>query len=173
MVLQFDFMKRISLLFILLGSFLAGGCGCSSGQADSEVRDNLIVGYMQFVSGFYDYSLVEWDLFAEPDMLQNKSDWGDEVSKAMDPSWTESEMASVYWERLQSAKVYLHCRSLPLRALATPKMIKEMDALEEALDDVFLEMVSQEYYMRVFPDVFDEIIPPKIDRLAKTFSKYR
>lgn len=166
-------MKRISLLFILVGSFLAGGCSCSSGQAGSEVRDNLIVGYMQFVSSFYDYSLVEWEVFADLDMHQNKSDWGPEVSRAMDPSWQEFEMTSVYWERLQSAKVYLHCKSLPLRALATPEMIKEMDALEEAFDDVFMEMVSQEYYMRVFPDVFDETIPPKIDRLAKSISKYR
>ena len=166
-------MNRISLLLVLLGGFLAGGCSCSPGQSNVSVRDNLIAEYMQTLSSFYDYSLVDWDLFTDMALHQNTSDWGEEVSKVMDPSWDESQHKSAYWDMLQSAKVYLHCESLPLRALATPRMARELDAVEEAFDEVFLEMVSQEYYMRVFPDVFDEILPPKIDRLAKMFSRCR
>lgn len=33
--------------------------------------------------------------------------------------------------------------------------------------DAFVEMVSQEYYLRVFQDVFDEIFAPRIDRLSE------
>lgn len=33
--------------------------------------------------------------------------------------------------------------------------------------DAFVEMESQEYYLRVFQDVFDEIFAPRIDRLSE------
>ena len=164
-------MKRISLILVLLASMLAAGCCRSSQQVNNELRDELIVEYMRMLSDFYDCSLVSWDYFTELELHQNKSDWGPQVTKVMDDSGKDFEGTSMYWEMLQNAKVYLHCESLPLRALTSPKVAKELDNLEAAFDKVFVEMVSQEYYMRVFQDVYDETIQPQIDRLTKTISK--
>ena len=164
-------MKRISLIMVLLASMLATGCCRSSQQVNNELRDELIVEYMRMLSDFYDCSLVSWDYFTELELHQNKSDWGPQVTKVMDDSWKDFEATSMYWEMLQNVKVYLHCESLPLRALTGPKVAKELDNLEAAFDKVFVEMVSQEYYMRVFQDVYDETIQPQIDRLTKTISK--
>ena len=156
---------------VLLASMLATGCCRSSQQVNNELRDELIVEYMRMLSDFYDCSLVSWDYFTELELHQNKSDWGPQVTKVMDDSWKDFEATSMYWEMLQNVKVYLHCESLPLRALTGPKVAKELDNLEAAFDKVFVEMVSQEYYMRVFQDVYDETIQPQIDRLTKTISK--
>ena len=169
--LKEDNMKRISLIMVLLAGMLAAGCCRSSQQVNNELRDELIVEYMRMLSDFYDCSLVSWDYFTELELHQNKSDWGPQVTKVMDDSWKDFEATSMYWEMLQNVKVYLHCESLPLRALTGPKVAKELDNLEAAFDKVFVEMVSQEYYMRVFQDVYDETIQPQIDRLTKTISK--
>jgi hypothetical protein len=42
-----------------------------------------------------------------------------------------------------------------------------MDALERSLDEAFETMVTQEYYLRCFEDVFDETVPPKVEGLYK------
>ena len=163
-------MKRLAAVLIIVSSFLAGSCCNSSQSENSEVRDNLILQYMTFVSDFYDSAMVDWDSFAELNIHQYKSDWDPELHKKFDPSWEQTEAASSYWEKLQNAKFYLHCQSLPLRAMSNRRITKAMDELEAAFDEVFVSMVSQEYYMRVFEDVFDETVPPKIDHLAKVFA---
>ena len=91
----------------------------------------------------------------------------------MDPTWRECDAAALYWDRPQSAKICLHRKSLPLRAIASKGIVKELDTIEQAFDEAFIEMVSQEYYMRIFQDVFDEIFSAKVDHLAVTLAKER
>ena len=43
--------------------------------------------------------------------------------------------------------------------------------MKQAFDEAFIEMVSQEYYLRVFQDVFDEIFSARVDHLAVTLAK--
>ena len=131
------------------------------------MRDSLVVEYMSYAGLFYDSSFLDWDAFVNLDLNQNKSDWGVDVERKIHPSWRGHEAASLYWDRLQSAKICLHCKSLPLRAVSDERMLGELDYMEEAFDEAFVEMVSQEYYLRVFQDVFDEIFAPRIDRLSE------
>ncbi len=42
-----------------------------------------------------------------------------------------------------------------------------MDALEKPFDKAFETMVIQEYYLRCFEDVFDEIVPPEVEGLYR------
>jgi hypothetical protein len=42
-----------------------------------------------------------------------------------------------------------------------------MDALEKSLDKAFEAMVTQEYYLRCFEDVFDQTVPPKVEGLYR------
>ena len=50
-------------------------------------------------------------------------------------------------------------------------MLKELDAIEQALDEAFIEMVTQEYYLRVFQDVFDEVLSAKVDDLVTELAR--
>lgn len=42
-----------------------------------------------------------------------------------------------------------------------------MDALEKSFDEAFETMVTQEYYLRCFEDVFDEIVSPEVEGLYR------
>ena len=165
-------MKRISILILFIVTVLAGSC-CShpfQTRAD-ELRDSLIVDYMTYVAVFYDSALVDWDSFTG--INQYAADWGPEIDKVIDPTWRECDAAALYWDRLQSAKICLHRKSLPLRTIASKGIVKELDTMEQAFDEAFREMVTQEYYIRVFQDVFDEIFSKRLDHLAVTLAKER
>jgi hypothetical protein len=127
--------------------------------------------YMNHVSQFYDCSFVDWDSFT--DVNQYSSDWGQEADALIHESWKGHNAASVYWDRLQNAKAYLHRHSLPLRAVSNSRVRRDLDRLEEGFDKAFIDMVSQDYYMRVFEDVFDETVPARIDSLVEILSKHR
>ena len=167
-------MKRISILILFIVTLLACSCCNHPSQTRSdELRDSLVVDYMTYAAVFYDSAFVDWDSFTSLGMNQYAADWGPEIDKVVDTTWRECDAAALYWDRLQSAKVNLHCKSLPLRAIASKGIVKELDAMEQAFDDAFREMVSQEYYMRVFQDVFDEIFSARVDHLAVTLTEER
>ena len=165
-------MKRV-LLLILLGSALLS-CGCRNNSSHSrpfDLRDSLVVEYMAYAGLFYDSTFLDWDMLVGLNLNQNKADWGAEIERAIHPTWRGNEAAALYWDRLQSAKMCLHCQSLPLRAIASRRMLKELDAIEHALDEAFIEMVTQKYYLRVFQDVFDELMSSKVDDLAMALAR--
>ena len=167
-------MKRIIILALFICSFFIGSCcNHSSHNRTAELRDSLLVEYMAYAGLFYDSSFLDWKSFTDLQINQNQSDWGKEIDKLIDPTWRGCDAASVYWDRLQSAKICLHVKSLPLRAVATPRMLKELDAIEQAFDDAFIEMVSQEYYMRVFSDVFDEVFSKRVDDMTRALARER
>ena len=74
------------------------------------------------------------------------------------------EYAALYWNRLQNAKTYLHQHTLPLRSGASEAFLEQLNYTESAMDSVFVLIVSQEYYMRVFMDGYEEIMPKEIDK---------
>ena len=167
-------MKRITLLLLFIVTFLAGSCCSHPSQTQAnELRDSLIVDYMTYTASFYDSAFVDWDSFTGLGINQYAADWSQEIDKGIDPTWRECDAAALYWDRLQSAKTYLHRKSLPLRAIASKGIVKELDTIEQAFDDAFVEMISQEYYMRIFQDAFDEIFSAKVNHLAVMLAKER
>ena len=166
-------MKRLTLILLFIVTLLAGSCCHPSQTQANELRDSLIVDYMTYAATFYDSAFVDWDSFIGLSINQYAADWSPEIDKVIDPTWRECGAAALYWERLKCAKVCLHRKSLPLRAIATKRLVKELDAIEQAFDDAFVEMISQEYYMRIFQDVFDEIFSARVDHLAVTLAKER
>ena len=167
-------MKHITFLLLFFVTLLACSCCNHPSQTRSdELGDSLVVDYMTYAAVFYDSAFVDWDPFTSLGINQYAADWGPEIDKVVDTTWRECDAAALYWDRLQSAKVNLHCKSLPLRAIASKGIVKELDAMEQAFDDAFTEMVSQEYYLRVFQDVFDEIFSARVDHLAVTLTKER
>ena len=167
-------MKHITFLLLFFVTLLTGSCCSQSSQTRTyELRDSLIVDYMTYVAVFYDSAFVDWDSFTSLGINQYAADWNQEIDKVMDPTWRECDAAALYWDRLQIAKTCLHRKSLPLRAIASKGIVKELDTMEQAFDEAFIEMASQEYYLRVFQDVFDEIFSARIDHLAVTLAKER
>jgi signal-transduction protein with cAMP-binding, CBS, and nucleotidyltransferase domain len=71
---------------------------------------------------------------------------------------------------LQNAKTYLHQQTLPLRIGASDEFIEQLNRTESALDSVFVRMVSQEYYMRVFVDCYEEIMPQEVTKCFETYN---
>ena len=165
-------MKHLVIVTLTSCFFLLGAC-CNDTPSNRSLTltDSLAVEYMTAASQFYDCSLVDWDSFSNLSINQYTSDWGEEINSSMHSSWQGHDAASIYWNRLQSAKIYIHSRSLPLRSVCNQRTAKKLDAFERSFDEAFIAMVSQEYYLRVFQDVFDETVPTRLDKIARAFPR--
>lgn len=117
----------------------------------------------QELQQFYNCSTIDW---AKMDTLYYRPyncDWPDNIGAQIHPDFP-SEYAARYWHRLQNAKAYLHQQTLPLRSCASEEFIAQLNHTESALDSVFVHIVNQEYYMRLFVDCYEEIMPQEIDK---------
>ena len=76
------------------------------------------------------------------------------------------EVSIKIWHLLQNARTDFHQKSLPLRAKASNNAINSLDRTEAMFDTVFVRCVSQEYYMRLFPEMYNETMKPAIDELV-------
>ena len=133
----------------------------------SPVKDSLLVEYMRYASQFSDCSFVDWEGFSRMRIMQNVADWDESLDERIHPSWRQENLDAGAWALLQNAKAELHRRSIPVRALSSRALRRRMDALEKSLDVAFETMVTQEYYLRCFEDVFDETVPPMVEGLYK------
>jgi hypothetical protein len=71
------------------------------------------------------------------------------------------------WHLLQNARTDFHQKSLSLRVEASKEMADALDKTEAMFDTVFVRCVSQEYYMRLFPDMYNETMKPALDDLVE------
>ena len=115
------------------------------------------------LSNFYNYSTVDWNLIDSLYYRPYNCDWPDEIGKQFHPEFP-FELIPMYWNRLQNAKTYLHQQALPLRIGASDEFLTQISHTESALDSVFVLMASQPYYMRIFVDCYQEIMPQEIDK---------
>ena len=118
----------------------------------------------------YCCSTVDWALIDTLYYRPYNCDWPDEIGAQIHPDFPP-EYSARYWHRLQNAKTYLHQQTLPLRSGASDAFINQLNRTESALDSVFVRIVSQEYYMRIFVDCYEEIMPAQIDRCFETLNK--
>lgn len=110
---------------------------------------------------------MPWTELTKDYWRPNRGDWSQEVEKHLEATAFPYEIAAAYWEQLQSAREFVRQRSLPLRAVAEPDLVKHLDQLEAAFDTVFLRCISESYYLRLLPDIYDEVIPERLDVLVK------
>lgn len=162
-------MKRIVLVIAAAAMLLMPRCRFESQRriTSSPVKDSLLVEYIRYASQFSDCSFVDWDGFSRMRVMQNVADWDESLDERIHPSWKQENLDAGAWALLQNAKAELHRRSIPVRALSSRALCRRMDALERSLDEAFETMVTQEYYLRCFEDVFDETVPPKVEGLYK------
>ena len=162
-------MKRIVLVIAAAAMLLLPGCRFESQRriTSSPVKDSLLVEYMRYASQFSDCSFVDWEGFAKMRIMQNVADWDESLNGRIHPSWKQESLDAGAWVLLQNAKADLHRRSIPVRAVSSRALCRRMDALEKSFDEAFETMVTQEYYLRCFEDVFDEIVSPKVEGLYR------
>ena len=135
-------MKQL-LITLTIGIIALTGCE----------NDSLLVDFMSYVSQFSDYSFVDWEDISSMSVKQYVADWDESLDDNIHPSWKQEGLDAEVWNLLQNAKAEVHRRSIPLRSVSSRRVCRKM--------------VTQEYYLRCFEDVFDETIPPNIDDLCR------
>jgi len=141
--------KKLFLIMVAALAFI----GCTKQDSVSVAHNEL--------GKFYSYSTVDW---ARIDTLYYRPyncEWSEDIRAQIAHNFP-FEYTSMYWHRLQNAKTYLHQQTLPLRIGASDEFIEQLNRTEAALDSVFVRIVSQEYYMRIFVDCYEEIMPQEV-----------
>ena len=126
--------------------------------------------FIKSVSGYSDYSTVDWGELGDKYYRPNTADWSAEVDSLIIEEFP-MEIACGYWHLLQNARTDFHQKSLPLRAEASKNELDALDKSEAMFDTVFVRCVSQEYYMRLLPEMYNEVMKPVIDELIKELNR--
>lgn len=154
-----DLRTKSTILMIALVSL--GLTGCAKQDSISVAHNEL--------GKFYNWSTVDWAGIDSMYYRPYNCDWPEEIGAQIAPDFP-FEYTSKYWHRLQNAKTYLHQQTLPLRIGASDEFIEQLNRTESALDSVFVRMVSQEYYMRVSVDCYEEIMPQEVTKCFETYN---
>lgn len=126
--------------------------------------------FIRSVSGYSDYSTVDWGELGDKYYRPNTADWPAEVDSLIIEEFP-MKIACGYWHLLQNARTDFHLKSLSLRTKASKNEIEALDKVEIMFDTVFVRCVSQEYYMRLFPEMYNEVMKPAIDELIKELNR--
>ena len=141
-------------LLILFASVLVTSC-----------KQDATTEFVKDISCYSDYSSVAWSDLFERYYRPNAGDWDPEMNKQIIKDFPIGISVEI-WHLLQNARTDFHQKSLPLRAEASENIIKALDRTEAMFDTVFVRCVSQEYYMRLFPEMYNETMKPAIDELV-------
>ena len=150
-------MKRFLLLLIVIP--LVVSCG-----------QNTATEFVKEICCYTDYSTVDWYELSEKYCRPNAADWDSATDERIIDSFPRG-IAVGYWHLLQNARTDFHQKSLPLRATASNNVVEALDKTEAMFDTVFVRCVSQEYYMRLFPEMYNEAMKPAIDELVSELAK--
>ena len=141
-------------LLILFASMLITSC-----------KQDTTTEFIKEIRCYSDYSTVAWSDLSEKYYRPNAGDWDSEINKRIIKDFP-IEISTEMWHLLQNARTDFHQKSLPLRVEASKEMADALDNTEAMFDTVFVRCVSQEYYMRLFPEMYNETMKPAIDKLV-------
>ena len=131
-------------------------------------RRNTAIEFIEEISCYSDYSTVDWAELSEKYYRPNTADWDSKINERI--SDFPNEIAAGFWHILQNARSDFHQKSLPLRVEAIENVINTLDQTEAMFDTVFIRCVSQEFYMRLFPEMYNEIMKPAINELIENLN---
>ena len=119
---------------------------------------------MRHIAEYGNYSTMKWEVLREAYYRPASSDWSENMEAAMNPDFPP-EIASEYWHLLQNAKTAFHEQTLPLRTLMERTGWDALNRFEAQFDSVFIRCVEQPYYLRLFPETYNEVMRPAITDL--------
>lgn len=131
---------------------------------------NLRTRFVESIVNYSNYSTVNWKNISEKYYRSNHCDWNDSMDSLIIDGFPKN-IAGHYWHLLQNARIDFHKKSLPLRAEASEDIIKALDKTEAMFDTVFVRCVSQEYYLRLFPEMYNEVMGSAIDELTMNLNR--
>ena len=148
-------------LLILFASMLVTSC-----KHDTATK------FVKGISCYSDYSTVAWSDLSEKYYRPNAGDWGTKINKRIIKDFP-IEISTEIWYLLQNARTDFYQKSLPLSVEASKEMVDALDKTEAMFDTVFVRCVSQEYYMRLFPEMYNETMKPTLDELVEKLNDDR
>ena len=128
--------------------------------------------FVKEIRCYSDYSTVVWSDLSEKYYRPNAGDWDSKMNKRIIKNFP-TEISAEIWHLLQNARTDFHQKSLPLRAKASKNIVVALDNTEAMFDTVFVRCVSQEYYMRLFPEMYNETMKPALDELVEKLNDDR
>lgn len=134
--------------------------------------DNHRTSFVKDIDCYSDFSTVDWDGLRDKYYHPNTADWSLEIDSLICDGFP-MEIACEYWHLLQKARTDFYQKSLSLRVEASKEMADALDKTEAMFDTVFVRCVSQEYYMRLFPEMYNETMKPAIDELVEKLNDDR
>lgn len=117
------------------------------------------------IAGYANYSTINWGELSEM-YRPYCADWSEEIEARFCEGFPR-DVAASYWHLLQNARTDFHRKSLPLRVGASADAVERIVETEALFDTVFVRCISQEYYMRLLPDAYNEVMPHALDALVK------
>ena len=132
----------------------------------SSCKQDTATEFVKEIRCYSDYSTVDWSDLSEKYYRSNAGDWDSEMNKLIIEDFPVGVSVEI-WHLLQNARTDFHQKSLLLRAKASKNIVVALDNTEAMFDTVFVRCVSQEYYMRLFPEMYNETMKPALDELVK------
>ena len=148
-------------LLILFASMLITSC-----------KQDTTTEFIKEIRCYSDYSTVAWSDLSEKYYRPNAGDWDSKINKRIIKDFP-IEISTEIWHLQQNARTDFHQKSLPLRAKATKNIVIAIDNTEVMFDTIFVRCVSQEYYMRLFPEMYNETMKPALDELVEKLNDDR
>ena len=128
-------------------------------------KQSVVTEFIEQISCYSDFSTVDWDEISSKYYRPNAADWDSEMDKQIINGFPV-DIAADLWHITRNARTDFHQKSLPLRATASKSVTSALDQTEAMFDTIFVHCVSQEYYMRLFPEVYNQFMTPAIDKLV-------
>lgn len=127
--------------------------------------------FVNEINCYSNFSTVDWSELNNKYHRPNATDWDSTMNERIINGFP-MEMASKFWHLLQNARTDFYQKSLFLRAEATRNVIDALDRTEAIFDIVFVQCVNQEYYLRLFPEIYNETMNPAINELIENINIY-
>ena len=137
-----------------------------AGVLVTSCKQDTTTEFVKEISCYSDYSTVAWSDLSEKYYRPNVGDWDSKINKRIIKDFP-IEISTEIWHLLQNARTDFHQKSLLLRAKASKNIVVALDNTEAMFDTVFIKCVSQEYYMRLFPEIYNEVMKPALDELVE------
>ena len=143
-----------------------------AGVLVTSCKQDTTTEFVKEISCYSNYSTVTWPDLSEKYYRPNAGDWDPEMNKQIIKEFP-IEISAEIWHLLQNARTDFHQKSLPLRTKASKNIVVAIDNTEAMFDTVFVRCVSQEYYMRLFPEMYNETMKPALDELVEKLNDDR
>ena len=160
-------MKKILTTILIIAA--VAGCSHCIKNYDCGSTKCITGRFIESVSMFDNINHTTKEEF--PRLVNDPIELDSESKRCIDSLGTDMEIVMSMRASCDMMKAYVHLKGMALRAVAPEETVEALDRFEAAFDTLFHRCVSQEYYLRLFQDCFNETIPDALDSLVASCRK--